>query len=140
MGDLRLQASGFFYARTLYGQQTSWIVMRHRVIEGKFVAMDESSIMESLELHLNPITRMKIWLADEINLESFPSVSDIVQVALFWAAQRLLFTIEELLRISVKGWSEVDEQYAKGLLMWQIGWNTLPQEIGRMLVEFIFIK
>lgn len=137
--DLYINASGFFFARALQGQQSRWIVMRNLDREHNEVLMDESSVHEALEFQLLPINRMHVWLSSESKVERFRSASTVIKSALFWAAQRLLFTIEDLRKISGKGWKDVSAEYERGLLIWQQGWNAFPLEISRILTEeFVF--
>lgn len=58
-----------------------------------------------------------------------------MEAVLFWAVQRLLFTIDDLRRISFKEWKVVSEEYEHGYLTWQQGWGAFPREISMQLIE-----
>lgn len=133
--DLLLTASGFFFARALRGQHNRWIIMRGLEKEHSYVLMDESSISEALQFHLFPIAGMNAWLSEAKKVEHLRRFSIIIQAALFWFAQRLLFTIDDLRKICHKGWDQVSEEYDRGLLIWQQGWTAFPREISMQLLE-----
>jgi hypothetical protein len=132
---LHAKASGFYCGYTVFEQQARWVCYRYQSMFGKCFSFSVDSMMTLLDDLLRPLDGLRVWLSDSSRCDRMPQMKIVLVAAAFWTSQWVLYLIYEVKMNVFFGFNRIDDEYDRGLLLWQQGWMATHPDIVKALLS-----